>query len=211
MKAESMSFFELLRWHAAEQPAAIASRSSRRTITYRRLWSRIERATARMLGEWQLRSGDLIAYWGCGHQDALTLYLAAARCGLRLLPLEDPALRHDASTFLARHPVRAILHDADLAGEVLPSATMITDLSSLIARPCRYEPEVMEDESLPSLMSVSRADDGSLQCCERSLGSLRGAGSPASSFHIHGALLDAAMLAEHVLPVLAARGTVVFR
>jgi len=212
MKAESMSFFELLRRHAAEQPAAIASRSSQRSITYRRLWSRIERATARLLGEWRLRPGDILVYWGCGHQDALTLYLAAARCGMRLLPLEQPAVRQDAPAILAQYPPRLMLHDDDLIVDTALSVAATGNLSSLIATRCRHAPQLVEDDTAPSLMLLRRAADGSPHCSEHSLAGLNAmGGEAAASFRVTGALFDTAVLAGHVLPVLAARGTIVFR
>jgi acyl-CoA synthetase (AMP-forming)/AMP-acid ligase II len=211
MKAESTRFFDLLRRHAREQPDAIASRSSRRTVTYRKFWSRIERATARLIGEWQVQPGDIIAYWGCGHQDALMLYLAVARCGARLLPLEHASLRQAAPAFFEKNRIKVLLHDDDLFFELASSADTVTDLSSLIATRCHHHPVVTEDESRPSLIMPSPAEGGALVCSERSLASLQEADAAPSSFHVTHALFGTDVLAERVLPVLAARGTVVFR
>ncbi|HEX2603089.1 MAG TPA: AMP-binding protein [Oxalicibacterium sp.] len=212
MNRKSVSFFEILRSHARAQPEVIASRSSRRAITYRRLWSRVERASARLLGEWQVQRGDVVAYWGYGHQDALTFYLAAARCGLRLLPFEDPLLRQNADAVLAQHPARLILHDPGQTSDVPRSVAKAANLSSLIARPCQYDPEVAEDDATPSLITFTNNEDGSMHYGESSLASLQTtAGTSDSSFQVDAALLNAAVLANHVLPVLTAGGTIVFR
>jgi len=212
MNRESASFFEILRSHARAQPEVIASRSSRRAITYRRLWSRVERASARLLGEWQVQRDDIVAYWGCGHQDALTFYLAAARCGLRLLPFEHPLLRQNAAAVLVQHPAKLILHDPGQASDVPRSVAKAANLSSLIARPCQYDPEVAEDDAMPSLITFTGNEDGSMHYGESSLASLQTAGEPSVlSFQVDDALLNTAILANHVLPVLTAGGTIVFR
>ena len=52
-----------------------------RVITYRRLWSRIERASARLQCEWGVAPGDTVAYVGTGHPDAIVLYAALLRIG----------------------------------------------------------------------------------------------------------------------------------
>lgn len=211
MKAESVCFFDVLRRHVKEQPDAIASRSSRRIVTYRKFWSRIERATARLIGEWRVQPDDIVVYWGCGHQDALMLYIAVARCGARLLPLEYPSSRRDALAWLETHPVRVLLHDDDLPFDMPSSARTITNLSSLIATRCHHHPVVAEDDTRASLLSLFRAEDGSSVCHEHSLAALQALnGIPASSFAVTHALFDIAVLAERVLPVMAARGTIVF-
>jgi non-ribosomal peptide synthetase component F len=212
MNAGSTHFFDLLRRHAAQQPDAIASRSSRRTVTYRKFWSRIERAAARLTAEWEVRPGDLVVYWGCGHQDALMLYIAVARCGARLLPLEHPQQRQEGSSFLQQHRPKVLLHDDELPPDALPAADMIADLSSLIATRCHHHPAVAENEFRPSLLGLSRTAGGKLMCKEHSLGNLRAtAGDSSSPFVVSQALFDLDILAAHVLPVLAARGTIVFR
>jgi acyl-CoA synthetase (AMP-forming)/AMP-acid ligase II len=212
MKTDSMQFFELLRQHARQEPNAIASRSSRRTVTYRKFWSRIERASARLIGEWRVQPGDLVVYWGCGHQDALMLYIAVARCGARLLPLEHPQQRQYGSDYLQQHRAKVLLHDDELSPATLPAADTVTDLSSLIATRCHHHPDLVEDDTRPSLLELSRTMDGKALCTERSLANLRTmAGDASSPFAVSQALFDLDVLAAHVLPALAARGTIVFR
>jgi len=212
MTTRSDNLFDIVRRHAMQQPDAIASRSPRRTVTYRKFWSRIERATARLIGEWSVRPGELVAYWGCGHQDALMLYIAVARCGARLLPLEDASLRADAAAFLQYDPVKLLLHDDELVVDASFPVGAIHNLSSLIATRCHHHPAVLEGDTQPSLITLTRTDDGSLVRGERSLVDVqtRG-GSETSPFEVSGSLFDAAVLAEHVVPVLAAGGTIVFR
>lgn len=212
MTTESDKLFDLLRRHATQHPDAIASRSPRRTVTYRKFWSRIERATARLIGEWQVRPGEIVAYWGCGHQDALMLYIAVARCGARLLPLEHAALRTDAKAFLHARPAKLLLHDDELTDYASLPAETVSDLSSLIATRCHHYPAVFEDDAQPSLITLTHADNGTLTYSERSLAAVQASGgSQASSFKVSGSLFDFAILDKCVLPVLTARGTVVFR
>lgn len=212
MKPESSSFFDILRQHAAQGPDAIASQSPRRTVTYRKFWSRIERATARLISEWRVQPGEIVAYWGCGHQDALMLYIAVARCGARLLPLEHVSLRADARTFLQDHPVKVLLHDDELGADAAFTAATTTNLSSLIATRCHHHPVVDEDDARPSLITLAQAADGSLMCSERSLAEVWASnGEQASPFEVSGGLFDIAVLGARVLPVLAARGTIIFR
>lgn len=212
MTTESDKLFDILRRHAAQQPDAIASRSPRRIVTYRKFWSRIERATARLICEWQVQPGEIVAYWGCGHQDALMLYIAVARCGARLLPLEHAVLRADAHDFLRKHPAKVLLHDDEMTDYASVPAGTVSDLSSLIATRCHHHPAVREDDAQPSLITLARADNGTLTCDERSLADVQASGgSPASPFEVSGSLFDAAVLDRRVLPVLTARGTIVFR
>src|SRR4051812_25241185 len=121
----NMDLFTQLRQHAQNQPATVASASRHRLATYRKLWSRIERATARLQAEWQVKRGDRVAYCGQAHPDSLVLYIALARSGACLVPLEQAALQAQAG-LIARHlGIRLILHDdeasppSELAGALV--------------------------------------------------------------------------------------------
>ncbi|WP_229723999.1 AMP-binding protein [Oxalicibacterium solurbis] len=211
MKESGTSLFDILRHRAARAPASIATRSSERVLTYRRLWSRIERGTARLISEWGAASGDTIAYWGQGHQDALSLYFAAARCGIRLLPLEHASLRENATALLRQHRVAVLLHDDDIAVETLPAASFvprIARLSSLVATRCHHYPPVDEKASVPSL--ILPAD---VQTPRSLLQLTEGITDVAAThtFRVTAALFDDDVFAPCVLPVLAAGGTILFR
>jgi acyl-coenzyme A synthetase/AMP-(fatty) acid ligase len=216
-----MDLFSTLREYARIKPHAIASVSSRRTVTYRKLWSRIERATARMKGEWQVRRGDTVIYWGCGHQDALMFYLATARCGARLLALEHDAVRQRIDEIMREVPAALLLNDDEIAGTQMPAVARIVNLSALIATRCHHTPEIDEDDSQASLLTVAGAaatEPGTaLRYDEQSLHTLSSIASSAigndsaREFAIGAALFDADILAPHVLPVLMAGGMLRFR
>jgi acyl-CoA synthetase (AMP-forming)/AMP-acid ligase II len=218
-----MDLFSTLRQHAKTQPLAIASISSRRTVTYRKLWSRIERATARMKDEWQVEPGDVVVYWGRGHQDALMFYLAAARCGARLLALEHDAMQRRGEEILRCLPASLLLHDDDIVFAQAPAVPRIVNLSALIATRCHHTPQIVEDDRQNSLLTVknivtARADiDTPLHYHEQSLQALSSTAQSfvgvdgAKEFAIDAALFDADILAPHVLPVLMTGGILRFR
>lgn len=212
-----MNLFTILRQHVANQPNAIASRSSRRTVTYRKFWSRIERATARLKSEWHVKAGDTVVYWGQGHQDALMLYIAVARCGAKLLPLEHAPLQQESIAILKNIPAVLLLHDDETIFELLPAVPVIVNLSSLIATRCHHTPSVSEDITQPSLISLATIEDGSLQASEQSLQQLMTNATPQiesnspQEFRVEEALFDADIFASQVLPVLASSGAIIFR
>lgn len=212
-----MNLFTILRQHVATQPNAIASRSSRRTVTYRKFWSRIERATARLKSEWHVNAGDTVVYWGQGHQDALMLYIAVARCGAKLLPLEHAPLHQNSIAVLKNIPAALLLHDDETIFEVPPAAPVIANLSSLIATRCHHNPPVNEDITQTSLISLATLENASAQACEQSLAQLLDDALPhlesnsAHEFRIDEALFDVDIFAPQVLPILVGGGTIIFR
>lgn len=208
MGQSGMNLFEILRHHAKTIPLAVASRSSRRVVTYRKFWSRIERATARLKGEWGVRAGDTVVYWGQGHQDALMLYVAVARCGAKLLPLEHAITQRDSAQWLQQYPPILLLHDDELTFETAPRVPRVVDLSSLIATRCHHEPVVEEDAASISLL-VPHAS-GTMSSSLQQLSAAIGKAAP-DEFRIDAALFDEAILAPRVIPVLAAGGTIIFR
>lgn len=148
-----MNSFNRFRQHVQDQPDAVAVVTPYRTATYRKMWSRIERSTARLQGEWNIKPGDTIAYVGCGHLDALVMYLAAARCGARLLPLEHVGLQHAAPAITAAAGVVLVLHDDALAPTIgLAAGIACRPLSTLIATICQHREQVTEDSSAVSLL-----------------------------------------------------------
>ncbi|MNR78032.1 long-chain-fatty-acid--CoA ligase [compost metagenome] len=208
-----MTLFELLRDRAKQQPMMIASRSSRRVVTYRKFWSRIERGTARLKSEWNVEAGDTVAYWGLGHQDALMLYIATARCGARLLPLEHPPMQAASADILRQIPVKLLLHDDELVFAQPPAVPTLVNLSSLIATRCHHTPEIEEDAHSVSLLTLSGAEDGGFQVQEQSLQQLSSVGTAAAApeFRISAALFDTDVFAPQVLATLTAGGTIIFR
>ncbi|HEX8885086.1 MAG TPA: AMP-binding protein [Noviherbaspirillum sp.] len=198
------SLFDLLAQYARSQPAAIACASRYRMATYRKIWSRIERATARLQGEWQVTAGDGVAYCGQGHPDALVLYLALLRCGARLWPLEHP----DGPVALDYHaaglPLKMVLFDDDGPQPRAPSTAL--PLSTLIGSHCPYEARAVPfDPGVPSLIAIDARGNAS----QSSLLQLQAA-PPSGLREVYRRLFDQDVLGPVVLPTLAAGKTLVF-
>ncbi len=128
-----------------------------RVITYRRFWSRVERACARLQGEWGVRQGDVVAYVGHGHPDALVLYFALQRLGASLLPLEALA-SEVVQTALISQPVSLILHDDGMTFDTAKAQP----LQLLLQDWCHCEPICVEEVSSSAQLWLS-ADNGDLQ------------------------------------------------
>jgi acyl-CoA synthetase (AMP-forming)/AMP-acid ligase II len=212
-----MTPFDILRQHVQDRPDAISVSTPYRAASYRKMWSRIERSTARLQGEWGIRPGDTIAYLGCGHLDALVMYFAAARCGARVLPLEHAALQVGAVALAAANNVTLVLHDDALPVAADMFAVPCRPLSTLIATVCRYRESVQEDSAAVSLLEF--ADDaggsgkGALDTLrQRSLDALATSAMtcPAGRQDVVGALFDAGVFAPVVLATMLAGETVTF-
>lgn len=223
-----MTPFDSLRQHVQDRPDAVAASTPYRVATYRKMWSRIERSTARLQGEWAVRPGDTIAYFGCGHLDALVMYFAAARCGALVLPLEHATLQADATARIVAAGASLVLFDDALA--MSPAHFQVTSrpLSSLIATVCRHRAITLEDSAVLSLLefadvseTVEDVDAGApvagLRAAPpvpvaRSLDALAAAARtcPAGHHRVSAALFDAAVFAPVVLATLLAGETLVF-
>jgi non-ribosomal peptide synthetase component F len=201
----SIGLFQALERHARVQPQAIACASRFRLASYRKLWSRIERATARLQGEWTVGAGDVVAYCGDGHPDALVLYAALARCGAVLLPLEHEAGRAALPRLARDIALKLALYDDELSPPRI--AQPAYPLSMLIGTPCAYQATVsIPDPDAVSLLRL--ADDGSL----RRLGLRQlAAGLASGQRDVHGALFDADVFGPVVLPALCAGDTLTWR
>lgn len=145
----------VLQTHAQSRGDQCAHVLPDRVITYRRFWSRIERASARLQGEWGVQAGDTVAYAGGGHPDALVLYFALLRLGASLRPFEAlslPALRRA----LDAADVSRVVHD-DAISVDLPHAR---PLSQMLADWCHVDPVlVAEDPARPALWLPAGATD----------------------------------------------------
>lgn len=123
--------------HASTQPESVAMRCTQRTTTYRKLASRIERATARLQGEWKIRPGDMAAYCGSGHQDAVVLYFALLRCGADLLVV--PASADSLAPLLSRYGASLLLNDNGDPITGAPRDMQTFPLHTIIATPCAHQ------------------------------------------------------------------------
>ena len=202
------SLYETLQRHAQAQPHAIALASRFRLASYRKLWSRIERATARLQGPWRVGAGDVVAYCGDGHPDALVLYVALARCGALLLPLEHASARAVLPRLADSLALRLALFDDELSPPRI--AQPVYPLSMLIGEPCAYQASVTTPD--PDACSLLRLEhDGAW----RRLSLRHLAAAPAfpqiASRDVHGALFDADVFGPVVLPALCAGDTLTWR
>ena len=131
---------EMLQRHATAHGDARCHLLPDRVITYRRFWARIERASARLQGEWGIAQGDTVAYIGHGHPDALVLYFALLRIGARLLPLEQPG--YPTSVAIAIYNPSLVLYD-DTRPEInIPASP----LHALLALWCTHDPHPVVDD-----------------------------------------------------------------
>jgi len=143
------SLLAALQQHATTQGEARCHLLSDRVITYRRFWARIERASARLQGEWGIAQGDTVAYVGHGHPDALVLYFALLRIGACLLPLEQPGLI--LADVIAQHRPSLALYDGVRPDIALPASP----LQGLLALWCTHDPHPVQDGgSSPSLLML---------------------------------------------------------
>lgn len=141
METEYSSMLALLHSHANEHAERLAHVLPDRDITYRRLWSRIERGSARLQGEWGVRPGDLVAYVGRGHPDAIVLYFSLLRIGASLLPLEGLSAA-EVSRAMNTLGVTLAVHDEGLAVDGLPARR----LEDLLAIWSHVDPVLASDE-----------------------------------------------------------------
>jgi acyl-CoA synthetase (AMP-forming)/AMP-acid ligase II len=207
-----MDLIQTLRQYAHEQPDSIAIVSRYRTVTYRKLWSRIERATARLQGEWHVGRGDRAAYCGPAHPDALMLYLALARCGARLMPLEQESLQSSLHRIAQELPVKIILHHDDTPIMDWRGSVMPRPLSALIMTRCPYDPLAIDDASAQaSLELVSWSGTGPVHAMRKSMADMLASASrgPAMPCQVDAVLFDQTRLGP-VLHTLLAGGTIVF-
>jgi acyl-CoA synthetase (AMP-forming)/AMP-acid ligase II len=145
---EPSRLLAMLAAHAREHGDLVCHWLPERVINYRRFWSRVERASARLQGEWGVQSGQTIAYVGHSHPDILVLYAALIRIGASFMPLEDK-------------PADSHLHwinQADISLVIVDEVTDVKNKPSqslplLLADWCHFHPEIIEeDPSQPSLL-----------------------------------------------------------
>ena len=136
------SLLSILYDHALSHGDYIAHLLPDRVITYRRFWSRIERASARLQGEWGVVAGDTVIYCGSGHPDAIILYCALLRLGAKLIPCEDRD-REYVQHMMEQTKSQLVVHDDARTFTSSPAHS----LSSLLADWCHFDPVVIQDES----------------------------------------------------------------
>ena len=142
----------MLRQQAADLGESRCHLLPDRVITYRRLWSRIERASARLQGEWGVQRGQTVAYVSCGHPDAIVLYGALLRIGAVFMPLESLPDSSTSALLTSSGATLAIV-DEGLSLQDIPTHP----LSLLLADWCHADPVVVdEDPSARALLLPER-------------------------------------------------------
>lgn len=208
-----MNLFSRLRHHAQNQPEAIAASSRFRMMTYRKLWSRVERATARLQGEWGVRRGDTIAYRGQAHPDAIVLYLALARCGAKLVAFEQPALSSGIDAIVRQFDIKIMVCDDEMPLDPAHFPAAIRSLSSLIMTRCPCQPSDLDEASdCPSLIMIGLAADHSVQMQPASLDQMAARKAVALNplCHVAESLFDEHVFISVVLPALTSGATLHF-
>ena len=174
----------MLSAHAHEHGDLLCHWLPERLITYRRFWSRIERASARLQGEWGVKQGQTIAYVGASHPDVVVLYAALLRIGAAFMPLEGVSMQA-AMSFVQQAEI---------------SHVVVDDLPQLLADWCHFEPEVNEENPLLKSLLLPSAS-GAID--HLSLSELCVKLSPsASSQWVTGSIFDVESLTNIILPSL---------
>ena len=193
----------LLQRQAQAHSDAVAYVLPNRIITYRRFWSRIERACARLQGEWGVRQGDVVAYVGTGHPDALILYFALLRLDASLLPLEALAPEVVRAALISQ-PVSLVLHDDGLKVDNIKAQS----LQLLLEDWCHYEPLCVEEVSSNARLLL-RADNGELQSL--TMDHLLSAMAPqARSLYVGQQIFSLNILTSVIFPALHAARELIF-
>ena len=193
----------LLQHQAQAHADAVAYVLSDRVITYRRFWSRIERACARLQGEWGVRQGDVVAYAGNGHPDALILYFALLRLGASLLPLEALAPEVVRAALISQ-PISLVLHDDGMTFDTVKAQP----LQHLLEAWCHYEP-LCVDEVSSSARLLLRSEQDELQTL--TMDHLLSAMSPhARSLYVGRQIFSLDILTSVIFPALHAGRELIF-
>ncbi len=193
----------LLQHQAQAHADAVAYVLSDRVITYRRFWSRIERACARLQGEWGVRQGDVVAYAGNGHPDALILYFALLRLGASLLPLEALAPEVVRAALIGQ-PISLVLHDDGMTFDTVKAQP----LQRLLEAWCHYEP-LCVDEVSSSARLLLRSEQDELQTL--TMDHLLSAMAPhARSLYVGRQIFSLDILTSVIFPALHAGRELIF-
>ena len=199
MTTRTPDLLALLRDHADKYGDQLAHVLPDRDITYRRLWSRIERGSARLFGEWSVREGDLVAYVGRGHPDAIVLYFALLRLGAMLLPLESVSTSQIQQVLAERQP-KLLIQDHEGLMNGMTTGSTIYALEALLANWSHHDPLLIDDPmSRPSLFVQDSAHDWQLTSLDQLGASLPA--TPRTSF-IDQHIFTTDLLRNIVLPSL---------
>ncbi len=198
------SLLAILHDHALSHGENITHLLPDRVITYRRFWSRIERASARLQGEWHVKADDIVIYWGLGHPDAIILYCALLRLGAKLMPCEG-CDREYVQHMVEQTKSDLVIHDEAFTYTTSPAHS----LASLLADWCHFDPTVIQDESskpslfLPDLRDVN-SEAVSVSELMQNLSTLEQS-EAAEVVVVDGPIFEKEKLTQLILPALVTR------
>ncbi len=198
------SLLAILHDHALSHSENITHLLPDRVITYRRFWSRIERASARLQGEWHVKANDIVIYWGLGHPDAIILYCALLRLGAKLMPCEGRE-REYVQHMVEQTKSNLVIHDETFTYTTSPAHS----LASLLADWCHFDPTVIQDESskpslfLPDLRDVN-SEAVSVSELMQNLSTLEQS-EAAEVVVVDGPIFEKEKLTQLILPALVTR------
>jgi acyl-CoA synthetase (AMP-forming)/AMP-acid ligase II len=195
------SLLSILHDHALSHGDYIAHLLPDRVITYRRFWSRIERASARLQGEWGVVAGDTVIYWGLGHPDAIILYCALLRLGAKLMPCEG-CEREYVQNMVEQTKSHLVVHDEAFTYTTSPAHS----LASLLADWCYFDPTVIQDESSKPTFFLPDLNDEAVSVSElmQNLSTLKQS-EAAEAVVVDGPIFQKEKLTKIILPALIAR------
>ena len=195
------SLLAILHDHALSHGENIAHLLPDRVITYRRFWSRIERASARLQGEWHVKADDIVIYWGLGHPDAIILYCALLRLGAKLMPCEG-CEREYVQNMVEQTKSHLVVHDEAFTYTTSPAHS----LASLLADWCYFDPTVIQDESSKPTLFLPDLNDEAVSVSElmQNLSTLKQS-EAAEAVVVDGPIFQKEKLTQLIFPALVTK------
>jgi fatty-acyl-CoA synthase len=146
-------------------PQRVALSCAGADTTWLRLANRVDRAAARLAGEWGVGAGDRVAYLGANSAEELILLFALARLGGVLVPLNTRLAVAEWRAILANCAARLLVTDAASAtiGQVVCANTSVVlqAAEQLVANRSAHEaPDVSWPGSTPVLLVYTSGSTG---------------------------------------------------
>jgi fatty-acyl-CoA synthase len=123
-----MNLSRIVERHAQFQPHKVALHFHARDLSYRALWTRIERITDVLAERLQVARGDRIAYLGYNDPELLVLLFALARLGAILVPLNFRLAPPELQYILEHAQARLLFIHPDFATAVAPAPPALASL-----------------------------------------------------------------------------------
>ncbi|MCY1255433.1 Long-chain-fatty-acid--CoA ligase [compost metagenome] len=184
--------------HAAAAPGRPALHYQGRTLTYGKLWRRVERASAHLAATWGIRAGDHVGTLCLNHELQLVLLFACARVGAMFVPLNYRLAPAELRTIAAHAQLAALFHDERHAGlaQEAGGGCQVAHLDRLVDHPAPFgvtHPPVPDDA--PLLLAYTSGTTGKPKGAVHTQAGLLA--NARASWWAHGMTAD-----DHVLSVL---------